>query len=160
MADGKKSFNNIFNDTIDMDWTFDDRFDRCFLVPEEVNRLENNLFILRRNKAITQDERSVIKSIITLGKNRYKEFQIKLINQPRRDAQKFIGKKNVRFFIFKRDGYKCLKCGKDYSLSVDHIVPVSKGGLNIISNLQTLCTSCNSSKRDKIADYRTGGTDE
>ena len=122
--------------------------------PKEVNRLERNLSFLRKHKFIIPEERYIIKSIIKLGRIRYIEFQEKLRNEPRKQAQKFISKKNVREFIFKRDGYKCLKCNKNYSLSLDHIVPIEKGGLNRLYNLQTLCISCNSSKGIKIIDYR------
>lgn len=51
-------------------------------------------------------------------------------------------------------GYKCLKCGQSVELTVDHVVPVSKGGTNDISNIQPLCLSCNSSKGAKTVDYR------
>lgn len=34
-------------------------------------------------------------------------------------------------------------------LTADHIVPLSKGGTNTWDNLQGLCLSCNSAKRDK-----------
>lgn len=53
---------------------------------------------------------------------------------------------SLRKLIFERDLYRCINCGTHKSLSVDHIVPVSKGGGNEIKNLQTLCTTCNSSK--------------
>ena len=76
--------------------------------------------------------------------------------QPRYIAQKFIGKKNIREFIFKRDNYKCLKCGNVKNLQLDHIIPISKGGENKLMNLQTLCNSCNSKKRDNFKDYRNG----
>ena len=52
----------------------------------------------------------------------------------------------VRWDVFKRDGYKCISCGTDSDLTIDHIHPQSKGGTNSISNLQTMCRSCNSSK--------------
>ena len=48
----------------------------------------------------------------------------------------------------------CLKCGTDKQLEVDHIVPLSKGGSNIITNLQMLCKSCNRSKWVDTEDYR------
>ena len=58
-----------------------------------------------------------------------------------------------RFNIFKRDNYKCVICGngaKDgVKLEIDHIVPISKGGLNHIDNYQTLCSDCNRGKSDK-----------
>jgi 5-methylcytosine-specific restriction endonuclease McrA len=34
-------------------------------------------------------------------------------------------------------------------LEVDHIKPVSKGGLSIETNLQTLCWRCNRTKSNK-----------
>ena len=60
--------------------------------------------------------------------------------------------KSVRFEVFKRDSFKCQYCGKsapDVVLEVDHIIPVSKGGDNDISNLITACFNCNRGKRDK-----------
>lgn len=49
---------------------------------------------------------------------------------------------------------KCLCCGKQRRLAADHVVPLVKGGDNTIENIQPLCKSCNSSKKDKIIDYR------
>ena len=51
-------------------------------------------------------------------------------------------------------GNICLKCRKKKKLTVDHIVPLSKGGSNYISNVQPLCKSCNSKKYTEIIDYR------
>ncbi len=48
--------------------------------------------------------------------------------------------------IFRRDGYRCKHCQTNDDLTIDHIVPRSKGGLDHKSNLQTLCRSCNSRK--------------
>lgn len=55
--------------------------------------------------------------------------------------------------VEKQDG-RCLACGKKTKLTVDHVVPLSKGGSNYISNIQGLCMKCNASKHDKIKDYR------
>lgn len=55
----------------------------------------------------------------------------------------------------------CLRCGihaKDTpqsKLSPDHVLPLSKGGSNDISNIQPLCLSCNIAKHNRIIDYRT-----
>jgi 5-methylcytosine-specific restriction enzyme A len=50
--------------------------------------------------------------------------------------------------------YRCLACGRRTELTIDHIVPVSLGGSNDISNIQPLCQSCNSAKHDQVIDYR------
>lgn len=50
--------------------------------------------------------------------------------------------------IFKRDNHTCAYCGSSDDLTVDHIVPKSKGGLNTWDNLITACRSCNNRKDD------------
>lgn len=58
----------------------------------------------------------------------------------------------LRYKILKRDNFKCKACGKSASeveLQIDHIIPVSKGGKTIESNLQALCKKCNSGKSNK-----------
>lgn len=60
----------------------------------------------------------------------------------------------TRLSVFERDGNRCLKCGAEEGLSLDHIQPLAKGGDNSTENLQTLCTSCNSAKGDTTKDYR------
>lgn len=57
------------------------------------------------------------------------------------------------FLCIKYD-YKCLCCHKHLPLEPDHIVPLSRGGSNFISNIQPLCRSCNASKGSKTIDYR------
>lgn len=49
---------------------------------------------------------------------------------------------------------KCVKCGERKKLTVDHVIPVSLGGRNDISNIQPLCAKCNREKHATIADYR------
>lgn len=61
--------------------------------------------------------------------------------------------KELRKSIMVRDNYTCQKCGKympdEVGLHIDHIVPVSKGGKTVPSNLQVLCSKCNGSKSNK-----------
>jgi hypothetical protein len=48
---------------------------------------------------------------------------------------------------FKRDSYSCVYCSRsDKKLHCDHIVPISRGGTNDLSNLATACERCNTSK--------------
>jgi hypothetical protein len=48
--------------------------------------------------------------------------------------------------LIERDGYSCRICGSENDITIDHIVPVIKGGKNYLDNLQLLCRSCNSRK--------------
>jgi 5-methylcytosine-specific restriction protein A len=55
--------------------------------------------------------------------------------------------------VLERDDYRCCRCGfggrdKQAALTVDHVVPVSKGGGSKLPNLQTLCLNCNQLKAD------------
>ena len=62
----------------------------------------------------------------------------------------------VRKYVFQRDKYQCQSCGKtanETNLTIDHIIPLARGGQNDISNLHTLCFTCNQQKSDKT-DHR------
>ena len=54
-----------------------------------------------------------------------------------------------RAAIFKRDGYRCVKCGATTNLTLDHIKPIALGGTSDYDNLQTLCATCNYGKADR-----------
>jgi len=64
--------------------------------------------------------------------------------------------KELRAVVFQRDGMHCLKCGSEEGLTIDHVVPLARGGNNDVENLQTLCYRCNSAKGDAVKSYRTG----
>jgi hypothetical protein len=57
--------------------------------------------------------------------------------------------RKMRIAIMGRDR-KCKVCGSDVDLTIDHIMPVSRGGRTSLENLQVLCRACNSRKRDKV----------
>lgn len=53
--------------------------------------------------------------------------------------------------------YRCLQCGRsepDITLTFDHVVPLTKGGTNDITNGQPLCGPCNSRKHTQVIDLR------
>lgn len=54
-----------------------------------------------------------------------------------------------RHRIFRRDEYQCVYCGNKRSLTVDHVIPKSRGGPNTWLNLVTCCSSCNRYKDNK-----------
>ena len=61
---------------------------------------------------------------------------------------------NVRHEVFRNAENRCQQCGKSAAdgvkLEVDHIMPVSRGGSDDISNLQLLCFECNRGKSDRV----------
>ena len=71
-------------------------------------------------------------------------------------GQRVLMTPKLREKIKERDGYTCQICGlsnKDEPnllLEIDHIIPLSKGGMTTEGNLQILCWRCNRSKGAKI----------
>ncbi len=61
----------------------------------------------------------------------------------------------LRWQVFQRDQWKCVACGRNSHdgaiLHVDHIIPRSKGGLDVLDNFQTLCDICNIGKSNRDA---------
>lgn len=76
-------------------------------------------------------------------------------NALRSSSCNFTKRKDVRTYIFSRDGYKCCNCGSTQDLTIDHIISVLDKALsgkeilktNSPDNLQTLCLKCNSGKQ-------------
>lgn len=51
--------------------------------------------------------------------------------------------------IYKRDGFECIYCGSKKNLTLDHVIPKSRGGANTWENLVTSCFKCNLKKADR-----------
>jgi 5-methylcytosine-specific restriction endonuclease McrA len=45
--------------------------------------------------------------------------------------------------VLSRDGFRCQYCGSTKRLTLDHVVPVSRGGTNTWDNVVTSCAPCN-----------------
>lgn len=61
--------------------------------------------------------------------------------------------------VWERDNWTCQDCGRTverleeyapHQATLDHVIPLSKGGPHTEENAQTLCHECNSAKRDKL----------
>lgn len=85
--------------------------------------------------------------LIKIGKGvyRYEPESIK-----KRSLKDFSPK--IKEVIFKRDGYKCIICGRGVAEGVeihaDHIKPRDKGGKSTLDNGQTLCSQHNFLKKN------------
>jgi len=55
-------------------------------------------------------------------------------------------KKNVMI----RDGFRCQYCQSNSKLTIDHIIPVSRGGKTEFENCVAACQTCNNRKGNKL----------
>jgi 5-methylcytosine-specific restriction endonuclease McrA len=76
----------------------------------------------------------------------------KLVHVPRRFRRQV-----TNTFLFARDGYRCQFCGRSIvelrpreSLTRDHLVPLSRGGSNVWTNVVTACSPCNTRKGNRL----------
>lgn len=97
---------------------------------------------------ITLNEEVLEKTILYLSE--------KIDHKKSASYQRSLMTPKLRQKIKERDNYTCQSCEVSVYdqdlllLEIDHIIPVSKGGLSTEDNLQTLCWKCNRSKSDKI----------
>ena len=79
-------------------------------------------------------------------------------------TQRRLMTKELRTQIAIRDNYTCQICGKympdGVGLHIDHVIPVSKGGKSVPSNLQVLCSKCNGRKSFKTQEEGTYQNEE
>jgi len=64
---------------------------------------------------------------------------------PRHESRKI-----TRRAVFARDGYSCQYCGSGSRLTMDHVVPRSRGGKSSWENVVTSCAPCNHRKGDRL----------
>lgn len=96
-----------------------------------------------------KDEYDHIVLIERASRLRRKEHQRPLKNE--RQMRRYRVQQEKTFVILPKEIEKlysspCCNCGSNENQSVDHIIPLSRGGTHSIGNLMTLCRSCNSSK--------------
>ena len=68
------------------------------------------------------------------------------VNVPR-DAHR---RKITRRAVFARDSWTCQYCGSRSNLTVDHVIPRSKGGSSSWENIVASCAPCNRRKGDRL----------
>ena len=107
---------------------------------------------------------SIIDNVLVDGYATYiaaKRLNMKSILTKRgKDSQRIVVvSQELKQKTYKRDNGICYICGrktiipesfedrsKDISFTVDHVIPISKGGTNTIDNLRCCCIRCNSLK--------------
>jgi 5-methylcytosine-specific restriction endonuclease McrA len=104
--------------------------------------------MLVRSKYSSEDQKEAARNLLLLKREREQKRIKKELMQERRKA--FARKRDALLLgLIERDGYKCVVCCEQDNLSIDHITPLSKGGMDELNNLQLLCRKCNSAKGDR-----------
>jgi 5-methylcytosine-specific restriction enzyme A len=125
------------------------------------------LSLSHRGKIISPEQRQKISEALTGDKNhrwqggprtplakRKNSFYQRMRSYRKKNA---IGRHTLQQWIFLKiiNAYLCNHCGDcepNIHLTEDHIIPLSKGGSNDISNIQPLCMRCNSIKQNRDYD--------
>lgn len=88
---------------------------------------------------------------------RFDEHGKIIVEEPKVDANQQVLEAltlKQKYRIFNRDQFKCLSCYSTENLKLSFVIPPSKGGVDGIENIQTLCQVCEYKKGDEIRDYR------
>ena len=124
----------------------------CTICLEEItsrsNKYCNKHNIYHKNKSPKKRSCSNCQTDTTGTKNKKycKECSLKILKNKSSHYQKLAVKIKK---IWRRDGKVCLWC-QSPEITIDHIVPISKGGsLTDQNNMQPLCHICNVSKGNK-----------
>ena len=56
----------------------------------------------------------------------------------------------TRNLVYKRDDHECQYCGSKKDLTIDHVIPRSRGGQDTWENLVACCIKCNIKKGNKL----------
>jgi 5-methylcytosine-specific restriction endonuclease McrA len=115
--------------------------------------------VAKRNYYERNREEVISRSRRWAEDNPDKVRMVKADNRRKRRAAKHAGHGNFTAQEFgelcDRYGNRCLRCGDaEALLEADHVVPLTRGGSDDISNIQPLCGSCNRRKFVRIVDYR------
>jgi len=93
------------------------------------------------------------RAIILIFKEKAKKISnrvIKLVNYVRIPFSNQNEKYPSRQLVYKRDDYECQYCGNKKKLTIDHVIPKSKGGKDTWDNVVAACATCNVKKGDKL----------
>jgi CRISPR/Cas system Type II protein with McrA/HNH and RuvC-like nuclease domain len=112
--------------------------------PLNVTTIKRGFVLVDKGRAeiIKSDENP----IVTGYKTYVRPVIIRLLNYIRHKSRLL---RANRTRIYKRDQYQCVYCGSNKDLTLDHVMPKSRGGGNDWTNLVTSCFKCNLKKGNK-----------
>ena len=141
------------DDATDTSWLdYEYRKNGGLLLPEayrqRISRFLSNPYASAEDKCLA---RKVLAGI-DRDERSQKQSSVKRRVIQRRRSQYAARRDELMLALIERDGYECSFCGSQDGLTIDHIMPLSRGGSDQLNNLQILCQSCNSQKKDRMPD--------
>lgn len=118
---------------------------------DEVAHIHSKILSLLAEVAFLKNAGEVVHSHTESLKAKFRERSLESYEKRRREADAIISDPSLRKRIMERDGGRCVQCGRNDDLSIDHIIPVLMWGESEDHNLQTLCRPCNSAKGARLA---------
>lgn len=112
--------------------------------PLNITSIQRGVILVYKGKAevVREQENPIVSG--------YKQFVRPLVIRLLSYIKFFTRKNNPnRSKIYKRDNHSCLYCGSTKSLTLDHVIPKSRGGTNDWTNLATSCIKCNLKKANR-----------
>jgi hypothetical protein len=92
------------------------------------------------------------RAIVLLLKQRAQKVSdtvIRLLKYIRVPLSRAAREKPTKSAIYRRDNHCCQYCGSTRNLTIDHLIPRCRGGLDTWENLVIACSKCNTEKGDK-----------
>jgi 5-methylcytosine-specific restriction protein A len=122
---------------------------------------EIDLVITAKAKAMNLDKAAIARDVLARWAEDEIAFSECLADEHKRSDERAARQKIQRRSlsrrkqnaVFARDGFKCMECRDEPGvemLHIDHVVPVSAGGSDDLTNLRVLCATCNLRKANKI----------
>jgi len=75
---------------------------------------------------------------------------IRLIDYVKIPLNRIMIQKPTRTLIYQRDDHTCQYCGSQKRLTVDHVIPRSRGGQDTWENMVVACSPCNVKKGNTL----------
>ena len=112
--------------------------------PLNVTSIRRGFILVIKGKAEVLRE-DTQKIVTTIGEF-VRPLVIRLLNYVRFTSSPL---KLNRKRLYRRDGNQCVYCSSKKNLTIDHVIPKSRGGKNTWANLVTCCNPCNIKKGNR-----------